>query len=266
VAIEPGGGALITSMGVHQSAIWIHDASGQRPLSSEGEVASWRVFSPDASVLYYLLRRGEGPGAELWCTMVDSGKSETVFPGIAMTAFDISPDGRKVLYATAASDGQASLWVAPVDRNSPPTKLSIFDVQSPHFGDHGRILFQRKEKSKNYLERIDADGSHSSKVSEYPIAEFLGVSPGRHTGPLSMLPAHRKVIVPRSWQFRWTAAFRDGFARAIALRRGRRTAGFFLFRWRSPHLPAPDAAWRFLSGQGKPCRFSQRTGLCRRPN
>jgi DNA-binding winged helix-turn-helix (wHTH) protein/Tol biopolymer transport system component len=180
VAVEPDGRGLITSVGVHQSAIWIHDGSGQRPLSSEGEVVSWPVFNPDASVLYYLLRRGEGPGAELWRTMVDSEKSETVFPGISMAAFDISPDGKQVLYATAASDGKAPLWVAPVDRSSPATRASIFDVQSPHFGDHGQILFQRTEGSRNYLERMNPDGSHSSKVSQYPIADFQGVSPGRH--------------------------------------------------------------------------------------
>ncbi|MGA9584664.1 MAG: winged helix-turn-helix domain-containing protein, partial [Terracidiphilus sp.] len=180
LAVEPDGRALITSVGVHQSAIWIHDGSGQRPLSSEGEVASWPVFSPDASVLYYLLRRGEGPGAELWRTMVDSGKSETVLPGISMTAFDISPDGKQVLYATAASGGKAPLWVAPLDRSLPATKMSIFDVQSPHFGAHGQILFQRTEGSTNYLERMNPDGSHSSKVFPYPIADFQGVSPGRH--------------------------------------------------------------------------------------
>jgi hypothetical protein len=85
-----------------------------------------------------------------------------------------------VLYATAASDGKAPLWVASVDRSSPATKVNIFDVQSPRFGDHGQILFQRTEGSKNYLERMDPDGSHGTKVFPYPIADFQGVSPGRH--------------------------------------------------------------------------------------
>src|SRR5215471_1113780 len=43
-------GSIITSMGAHQSAIWIHDSSGERSLSSEGEI----VKTP--SPLYYLLR------------------------------------------------------------------------------------------------------------------------------------------------------------------------------------------------------------------
>ena len=180
VAVEPDGRALITSVGVHESAIWIHDGNGQRPLSSEGEVVGRPAFSPDASVLYYLLRRGEGPGAELWRTIVDSGETETVFPGVSMTAFDISPDDKQVLYATAASNGKSALWVAPVDRSLPATKVRSSDVQSPHFGDHGQILFQQTEGSTNYLERMNPDGSHRSKVSQYPIAEFQGVSPGRH--------------------------------------------------------------------------------------
>lgn len=179
VAVEPDGRALITSVGVHESAIWFHDGSGQRQLSSEGEVASLPVFSLDASVLYYLLRRGEGPGAELWRTTVDSGKTEAVLPGISMTDFDLSPDGKQVLYA-APADGKTPLWVAPLDRSMPATKLSIFGVQSPHFGDHGGILFERTEGSNNYLERMNPEGSHRSKVFQYPIAEFQSVSPGRH--------------------------------------------------------------------------------------
>ena len=44
IAVEPTGRSLITSVGVHESAIWIHDAAGERPLSSEGEVVG-RVTS-----------------------------------------------------------------------------------------------------------------------------------------------------------------------------------------------------------------------------
>jgi len=180
VAVEPDGRALVTSLGQRGSAIWIHDSKGQRPLSSEGDVMSQPAFSPDAASLYYLLRRGEDPAAELWRTWLDSGKSETVFPGVSMAAFDLSPDGKQVLYVTAASDEKPSLWVAPVDRSMPATRLSILNVQSPRFGDQGQILFERAEGSKNYLERMNPDGSHLAKVSPYPIADFDNVSPGRH--------------------------------------------------------------------------------------
>ena len=38
VAVAPDGRSLITSIGMRQSAVWIHDARGDRPLSSQGDV------------------------------------------------------------------------------------------------------------------------------------------------------------------------------------------------------------------------------------
>ena len=43
LAVEPSGKSLITSVGVGQSDIWIHDPSGDRPLTSEGQVVELRV-------------------------------------------------------------------------------------------------------------------------------------------------------------------------------------------------------------------------------
>jgi len=181
LAVEPDGQALITSVGVRESAIWMHDRSGDRQLSSEGEVVGWPlpVFSPDAAILYYLLRRGEGAGAELWRTEVDSGKSEAVFPGIPMTAFDLSPDGKRVVYTTRPQGGTNQLWVASLDRSSSATKLDISGARSPHFGPRGQILFQHVEGNVNYLEQVSPDGSHRAKVLPYPIVELQSVSPGR---------------------------------------------------------------------------------------
>lgn len=182
IAVEPEGRALITSVGVHESSLWIHDERGERPLSSEGEVVGWSsppAFSPDASVIYYLLRRGESSDAELWRTVVDSGKSDAVFSGISMIEFDISPDGKQVVYTTAARDGTRQLWIAPVDGSLPAMKVNVSDVRSPHFGAGGQILVQRTEGNKNYLEQINSDGSHRSKIFPYPVGEFQSVSPGR---------------------------------------------------------------------------------------
>jgi len=199
VAVEPKGQSLITSVGAHESAIWIHDGSGERPLSSEGEVvrsSSPPAFSSDASMIYYLLRRGEGSDAELWRTTVDSGKSDAVFPGISIIDFDISPDGKQVVYTTASRDGTMQLWIAPVDRSIPAMKVNVSGVRSPHFGAGGRILVQQTDGNTNYLEQIDADGSHRSRIFPNPIAEFQTVSPGRRwvtaevpSAPDNSLPA-----------------------------------------------------------------------------
>src|ERR1700728_2715726 len=182
IAVDPKGRALITSVGVHESAIWIHDGSSERPLSSEGEVvggSSPPAFSPDASVIYYLLRRGESSDAELSRTVVDSGKSDAVFSGIAMIDFDISPDGKQVVYTTAARDGTMQLWIGPMDGSLPAMKVNVSGVRSPHFGAGEQILIQQTEGNKNYLEQINSDGSHRTKIFPYPIGEIQSVSPGR---------------------------------------------------------------------------------------
>lgn len=183
IAVEPTGQSLITSVGVHESAIWIHDPEGERPLSSEGEVAndlSPPSFSSDGTMIYYLLRRGQqSSGAELWRTSVDSGKSEAVFRGISMVAYDVSPDGRQVVYATAGSGGSTRIWLAPIDRSAPARGVGDAGGTGPHFGAGGQIIFLQTEGNANYLERMNQDGSNRSKVVPYSIDEFQGMSPGR---------------------------------------------------------------------------------------
>lgn len=183
VAVENTGRSIITSVGVHESAIWIHDGGGERQLSSEGEAGvgqSPPTFRENDKTLYYLLRHGpDDSGAELWRTEVDSGKSEAVFPGVSMFFFDVSPDGRQVVYSPATPDGKPQFWLAPVDRGTPAKRVGDIEGISPHFGSRGQILFQRSEGNSNYLEQVNRDGSGRSKVVPYPIVEIQGISPGR---------------------------------------------------------------------------------------
>jgi hypothetical protein len=183
VAVEKNGRSIITSMGVHESSVWIHDLNGERSLSSEGEIVadiSRPSFGADDRVLYYLFRHGsDGSGPELWRMMVDSGKSEAVFPGVSMIAYDISPDGKQVVYAAARHNGTTELWLAPVDRGSPPKRIGDFGGTRPHFGPRGQILFQATEGNFSYLEQVNPDGSGRSKVVSYPINTIQSISPGR---------------------------------------------------------------------------------------
>jgi DNA-binding winged helix-turn-helix (wHTH) protein/Tol biopolymer transport system component len=181
IAVEPEGHSLITSLGVYQTAVVFHDPSGDHSLSSDGEVIWWPspVFREEDKVIYYLLRRSKGSGTELWRTLVDSGKSEAVLPDISMASFNISPDGKQVVYATYGANGLTELWRAPMDRSSAPMKLGIPGARWPQFGGHGQILFQRAEGGANYLEQVDADGTHLSRVLPYPISDLQSISPGR---------------------------------------------------------------------------------------
>ncbi len=183
VAVEHDGRSVITSMGVHESAIWIHDPTGERPLSSEGEVfaiTSPPSFSADDTILYYLLLRpSTSSGPELWRMTIASGKSEAVFPGVSMLAYDVSPDGKQVVYSNPGHDGKSQLWLAPVDRSSPARRIGNSGETSPHFGPRGQILFQVVEGNFNFLEQMNPDGSGRSKVVSYPVNAINGISPGR---------------------------------------------------------------------------------------
>jgi serine/threonine protein kinase len=184
LAVGRDGRSLITSMGVHESAIWIHDSNGERSLSSEGEVVDESApptFNTDDNTLYYLMwhqAAESGAGPELWRMMVDSGKSEAVFPGVSMTAYNVSPDGKQVVYAAPVSGGKSQLWVAPMDRSSPARQIGLPGDTAPHFGARGQILFQFAEGNANYLGRMNQDGSGRSKIVPYPIVNLASVSPG----------------------------------------------------------------------------------------
>jgi eukaryotic-like serine/threonine-protein kinase len=182
VAVEKGG-SIVTSMGLHQSSIWIHDAGGERSLSSVGEIVeepSPPSFGLADTVLYYLVRHGaEGSDPELWRMVLASGQSEAVFPGVAMSAYDISPDSRQVVYTDGRRGAPGRLWLSPLDRSSPPRQVGNSSQTRPHFGPRGQILFQATEGNFNYLEQVNADGSGRSKVVPYPITAIQSVSPER---------------------------------------------------------------------------------------
>jgi hypothetical protein len=111
--------------------------------------------------------------------VIQSGKSEAVFPGVAMTAYDVSPDGKQVVYAAARGTGSTELWLAPIDRSSPARRVGASLGTRPHFGPRGQILFQATEGNFSYLEQMNPDGSGLSKVVSYPINTIQSISPGR---------------------------------------------------------------------------------------
>jgi DNA-binding winged helix-turn-helix (wHTH) protein/Tol biopolymer transport system component len=200
LAVERDGHSVITSIGVRTSSIWIHDDRGERSLSSEGEIVgdlSPPSFTADNKALYYLLRgTPAGSGPELWRMTVDSGKSEALFPGISMLAYDVSPDDKQVVYAAAGSGGKSQLWLAPMDRSSAPKQIGQSGETTPYFGPRGKILFQTAEGNANYLEEMNEDGSGRAKVVPYPIDEITGISPGRKW-LVGMVPySDGKSVVP----------------------------------------------------------------------
>jgi serine/threonine protein kinase len=183
VAVAPDGRSLVTSLGMRRSAIWIHDAAGERAISSEGYAMLPRL-SRDGTRVFYLLARDwrlSGLGwaassAELRSVDLASGKSESVLPGASVTDFDISHDEQEVAFTTAGREGSSEIWLAPLHGGSPPRPIARA-ADHVSFGADGSLVFRSLEKQANVLVRINNDGSGRQRITTAAILEKAGISP-----------------------------------------------------------------------------------------
>lgn len=182
VAVAPDGRSLITSVGRRVSAVWLHDAAGDRPVTSEGYASDPR-WSADGTKVFYRDSKtasasnpiGPAPAGDLRVVDIKSGKTETILPGVSVAAYDLSPDDRTVVFTTMV-DGESQLWIGPVDRSASPRVLARAADQ-PSFLGGDTIVFRDTSSSANYLSRIKSDGSARAHVAPSPIVEKFGVSP-----------------------------------------------------------------------------------------
>jgi DNA-binding winged helix-turn-helix (wHTH) protein/Tol biopolymer transport system component len=185
LAVPRDGRSLITSVGIRESAVWIHDRNGERPLSSEGYAAPMRVFpyssvkfSADGTLLFYLLRRDSQTSAtELWRTDLVSAKSEPVLRGVSMIEYDLSRDGKEVLFSTQPAGRSSQLWLAPLDRSSSPEMIGSSSEAWPRFAAADQVVFQLSQDKANYLYRMNKNGSDRSRVVPYPVGNIEAASP-----------------------------------------------------------------------------------------
>jgi Tol biopolymer transport system component len=191
IAMAPDGKSFITSVGTHDSMVWIHDQSGEHPISSEGEAGRLAVsgtreslrqrtvsFSSDGKKLYYLRANGLKTGTELWVREIATGKTERVLPGNFMDDYSVSRDGRQIVFAVTDESGRSSLWVAPTDHRSSPLHIVSSAIEDdPFFLPDGDILFRAIEGEASFLYRMRADGSNRRKVSPGHILDFSAISP-----------------------------------------------------------------------------------------
>jgi dipeptidyl aminopeptidase/acylaminoacyl peptidase len=183
IAMAPDGRSLITSAGSRRSVIWMHDAAGDRAISSEGYALDPRL-SRDGRRVFYLLARDwamSGTGwvtssAELRSVDLGSGMINTVLPGVSVTDYEISRDEKEVAFTTTESDGERRIWVAYLDRRRPPREIARGGDQVS-FGADGDLVFRALEGTRNSLIRIKKDGSGRERISTPPILQKSGISP-----------------------------------------------------------------------------------------
>jgi Tol biopolymer transport system component len=194
LSVAPDGRSLVTSAGIRESTVWLHDARGDRQISGEGfaslpglgygaaKISS--VFSPDGKKLYYFVRKQSSQtwvSGELWAADLDSGRSEPVLPGILINGyFSIAPDGKAVVFDTTDATGEPHAWISPLDRRSPPRELTSSIARTADFVLGGRIYIPMREGGNLSLYSVEADATALRKLSSTPLPELsgsMGVSP-----------------------------------------------------------------------------------------
>jgi Tol biopolymer transport system component len=168
IAMAPDGRSFVTAVALENTSLWVHDAGGERQISLEGNGANPK-FTPDGKKLCYLIV-SVAPNAfvfyrdpgELRVADLESGGSEPVARGFQVVDFDISTDGRQVVMWTA----DRGLWLAPLDRSSPPRQIPNVEGSHPRFGPSGEIFFRKLVRRSTFVYRTNPDGSGVRKALE----------------------------------------------------------------------------------------------------
>ncbi len=195
IAIAPDG-SLLTSVGGGRSSVWLrHRPAPDREISPQGFTYDPQ-FSPDGKSLYCLRIKqnlnGDTNGnpasaahsvkeeATLLRVDLATFQIDTLFPGLSVRSYSLSPDGKRVVFAVEAGDGKFQIWVAALDLRSPPVRLQVPEgADRPHFISDRELLIRTLQTGKHYLERVRLDGSGLRRILAGPVVEFESLSPDR---------------------------------------------------------------------------------------
>jgi serine/threonine protein kinase len=229
IALFPDGRSFLTSVGTSSSTVWVHDSRGDRQISIDGpaffpdaENSSRASFSPDGTKLYFLGLGGQAGAStsapskklsvELWVADLTSGHSERLLPGMPVNrSYDISSDGKKVVFDSPDAQGEPHIWIASLDRRFPPRKIGSTRPEShPLFGPAQDLFFEVREGSALYLYHSAPDGTEQRKALANSIVDLETISPDGQwavaEAPVSGEEVTRGIVAYR---------LRDGLAKRI---------------------------------------------------
>jgi serine/threonine protein kinase len=183
IAIASDGKSLITSVGIKDTTVWVHDAQGEHQISSEGSAGAPQ-FSADSRKLYYLRSSGQNAGIELWVTDLATGDSKPVLSGYLLRTcgasvqhFALSRDGTRIAFSMLDNAGHSKVWIAPTDRSASAHAVeSPVSEDCPLFLPNGDLIVRAVEGEQSFFYRMKPDGAKRHKISDVAILDPYGVS------------------------------------------------------------------------------------------
>ena len=109
-------------------------------------------------------------------TYIASRTSERLFPGLVLTHFSISRDGKRVVFATEQGVPGSGIWVGWVDGTQAPRQLTSGGEYRAFFGKTGEIVYQGNRVTPKVM-KMREDGSGQGVASDVDIILLQNVSP-----------------------------------------------------------------------------------------
>jgi Tol biopolymer transport system component len=181
IDLAPNGRSLVTSIGAFQDKIWVHDSRGEHQVTFEG-YSFQPSITADGQRLYYIARTAGSlltPYGGLWVTNLESGKRERLFPDFQMWHYNISRDGKRVVFS-AGVGGRPGVWLAPLDGSAAPRQLTSKFAFTAFFGVDDEVFFsslESKAESLGAVYRVKEDGGNLRKAIPDPAYILHDVSP-----------------------------------------------------------------------------------------
>lgn len=106
-------------------------------LTNDAEIESNLQLNPRGEDVAYIRGRGD-----LWTQNLKSGKAIRLVDAFSAPSFDFSPDGKWIAYSQPDNDFNSDIWIAPVDKSSPPVNVSRHpdDEYSPKWSTDGKMI------------------------------------------------------------------------------------------------------------------------------
>ena len=94
-----------------------------------------------------------------------------------MRRYTISPDGQRVVFTAVHEKGRTPVWLASLNGQTTPRRLTTMDCWDAYFGAPGEVVFEGEEKGTPFIYRVKEDGSELQKMLPPPFLVAQGVSP-----------------------------------------------------------------------------------------